>query len=208
MEMDIRELLTGDVNRLRYITRYSTSNLLHRENVAEHSYYVALYARLICYWVNCADNSPASVNTLMVLERCLLHDLDEARTGDFQRPFKYKNDKLRMAIEEAAEEEFEEVVKHIFPQDEAFTKRCRGHWARAKDDTPEGAVVAFADYLSVMSHLYAEIKCANVSVMQHYEQLLEYTAKFNDPKFNFIRPLVDQVQALVAEMVQMAGFSS
>lgn len=212
--LDIRELLTGDVNRLRYITRYSTSNLLHRENVAEHSYYVSLYAMLLCRWVNKQSvttgqlsSDPIVARELIVLQRCLLHDLDETRTGDFQRPFKYKNEKLRLAIEEAAGEEFVEAVRGIFPEDPIFAHQAHDSWRNAKDDTPEGAIVAFADYLSVMSHLYAEIKCANVSVMQHYKQLMEYTSKFDDSRFDFLRPLVDQVKILVHEMVKMAGFS-
>ena len=46
--LDLKELLLGDPNRLRYVQRYSTSMVIHRENVAEHSYYVALYGRYLC----------------------------------------------------------------------------------------------------------------------------------------------------------------
>lgn len=206
--MNLRDMLTGDVNRLRYITRYSTSLVLHRENVAEHSYYVTLYAMFLCRWVKVnLKGGMLPDEELAVLRRCLLHDLDEARTGDFQRPFKYRRPKLKKLMEDAAEEEFREAIESIFPEDGAYVGHLCMSWAGAKDDSRAGLIVAFADYLSVISHLYAEVSCANVSVMQHYKSLCEYSHKFDGEQFDFVRPLVDQCRDLFKEMMELANLN-
>ncbi len=206
--IDMRALLTGDVNRLRYITRYSTSLVLHRENVAEHSYYVSLYAMFISRWVD--TNSSMNFDSdcqIEVLRRCLLHDIDECRTGDFQRPFKYRRPELKEAMDDAAAEEFSEAIAQIFPEDERYVRLLSLDWQDAKDDTIVGCIVAFADYLSVISHLYAEVSCANLSVMQHYKSLCQYTHRFDDHKFDFIRPLVDQTRVIFDEMMKSANLN-
>src|SRR6476660_5737373 len=119
--LDLKTLLSGDTNRLRYIQRHSTSLVLHRENVAEHSYYVSLYSMFLCEWVrkNCAD---VFVDELTVLRRCLVHDLDESRTGDFQRPFKYSRPDLKNLLDEASTDEFFKVVQPIFPLSTVFSR--------------------------------------------------------------------------------------
>jgi 5'-deoxynucleotidase YfbR-like HD superfamily hydrolase len=206
-DLDIRKLLTGDVNRIRYVTRYSTSLVIHRENVAEHSYYVAQYAMFICRWVRMNDPNTFVMDDrveLQVLRRCIIHDLDESRTGDFQRPFKYSRPDMKALMDEAAREEFTSAIAQIFPEDGAYVLSLTDEWENAKDGTTAGAIVAFADYLSVISHLYAEVSCANLSVMQHYESLMEYTDKFNAPRYEFIRPLVQQTQDIFSQMMATA----
>lgn len=208
MSLDMREMLTGDVNRLRYITRHSTSLVLHRENVAEHSYYVALYADFICRWLE-AEGLADSIDVLGLLRRCLVHDLDESRTGDFQRPFKHSNETLKREIEKASAIEFNHAMVAVFPgkENEPTIRMLFANWANAKDNSLEGAIVAFADYLSVLSYLLAETSNANTSVMHHYQTLLEYTSTFQDARYNYIRPLVDQSDILVQEMIRKAGLN-
>lgn len=201
---DLREMLTGDVNRLRYITRYSTSLVLHRENVAEHSYYVSLYAMFITRWVDQNVSFVHPVDQLTILQRCLVHDLDEARTGDFQRPFKYRRPGLKNMMDEAAKQEFSEAITSIFPGDRDYVLDLSARWEHAKDNSWLGSVVAFADYLSVISHLYAEVSCANMSVMHHYRSLCEYSHKFDGKEFEFIRPLIVQTREIFKEMMHLA----
>jgi len=213
--LDLKKMLTGDVNRLRYITRYSTSLVLHRENVAEHSYYVALYSYLIAVWVQA--NYPVRAHTLQATEdalevhfakvlcRALLHDIDESRTGDFQRPFKYSRPELKALVDEAAKDEFERAVAPIIPGSLAFVRSMVHNWEHAKDDSTEGSIVAFADYLSVLSHLYAEVGCSNYTVMDHYISLKEYSCNFRESKYDFLRPLVLQSEVILNDLCIRAG---
>lgn len=204
--LSIRSMLTGDVNRLRYITRHSTSLVLHKENVAEHSYYVMLYSRFICRWVVKNCNIAGGLDVLAVLERGLVHDLDEARTGDFQRPFKYSNPTLKHEIEKAAEAEFKVILDSVFMGDPDFVDQMCAAAKAAKDESIEGRIVAFADYLSVVSYLLGEIGSANYSVMHHYQTILEYSALFQGLQYSFIRPLVEESVEMVHEMIRSAGY--
>ncbi len=206
--LDIRAMLTGDFNRIRYVTRYSTSLIIHRENVAEHSYFVTQYAMFICDWVRANHPEPfyiTDAEELQVLRRCILHDLDESRTGDFQRPFKYRRPEMKILMDAAAKEEFAEGLVQLFPGSDGLYEDYTWEWENAKDETPAGLIVTFADYLSVVSHLYAEVACANLSVMQHYESLCEYTHKFDDEKFDFLRPLIEQTNIIFEEMMASAN---
>jgi len=203
--LNIRVMLTGDVNRLRYVTRHSTSLVLHREGVAEHTAYVAIYSMFICDWIR-KETERRDINELQVLRRALIHDMDEARTGDFQRPFKYSNPQLKDMLDAAAEQEIEALVLSLFDEP-TYATRMAVMWANAKDSTNEGAIVAFADYLSVVSYLYAEVTNANSTVVENYQTMRDYTAIFMNPRYDFIRPLVDQTIDLVKEIMKRAGHS-
>ena len=208
--LDLQQLLTGDPNRLRYITRYSTSLVLHRENVAEHSYYVAFYAMVLCHWVYVnteLDND--NINLGRVLQKCLLHDLDESRTGDFQRPFKYSNKDLKAVLDTAAKHEFRQAVLPLFTRDEGlYADLLTSWWVEAKDSTYEGRIISLADYLCVLSHLMGEVGAANHTVMQNYITLRDYAKTFDDERYDFIRPLVTDSHALLDTMIQQAGFGN
>ena len=210
-DISIKEMLTGDVNRLRYVTRFSTSLVLHRENVAEHSYYVALYGMFLVYWVQenvdlfDYNGSSRPICELEVLKRCLLHDVDESRTGDFQRPFKYSNKDLLTQIEAAAKWEFTEAVQPIFPDNDSYIKTLVNRWVWAKDDSREGAIVALADYMSVISYLLGEAGNSNFSIVRNYRSLLEYKKKFETNRFDFLRPVVLQVFEMFDELLDQAG---
>lgn len=204
--LNIRELLTGDLNRLRYINRYSTSLVIHKENVAEHSYYVALGSMMICRWVK--QNTAQRPNVSTVLQRAIVHDMDESRTGDFQRPFKYSDPDLQTMLERAAEAELVLAVAPLFPNSPEFCEDVVHTWKSAKDDSLEGMIISFADYLSVISHLAAEVECANLSVLRHYETLQEYAQKFRASRFDLIRPLVDQSEKILLDLLQKVGVKS
>lgn len=197
--LDLRELLTGDVNRLRHITRYSTNPQIHRESVAEHCYYVALYGLVISFWVNDEKGEP-DIDELKVLRRCLTHDLDETRTGDFQRPFKYRRPELREMLNEVAEEELKDAVAPIFSREDTraiFTQYMASMWRGAKDETYEGRIVEFADFLSVLSHM-----AVNATVLRDFDSMIEYAKTFLDPRFDFLRPIVDQALVIAEEITR------
>jgi len=194
---DLRKLLSGDINRLRYIKRFGTAFVLHPESVAEHSYYVSLYALFIATWVR--EQQDKEVDFEELLTRCLVHDLEETRTGDFPRPFKYRYKALRTAIEQCAKAEFKAVVSDILPV-EQDTENLVSCWEYSKDETTEGRIVAFADFLSVLSHLWQEIQNSNQSMADHYKTVRDYVESFNEDDYDFIRPLVVEASDLTDQL--------
>lgn len=56
MSLDVREMLGGDIARLRYIKRFSTCRTVGTETVAEHIAFVSLYCLFIMRWARAQYN--------------------------------------------------------------------------------------------------------------------------------------------------------
>lgn len=192
---DLEKMLCGDLNRLRFITRFSTALVAHRENVAEHVAYVCLYSYLLAQEINGIAGRQVDYGKL--LEKALLHDLEEARTGDIYRPFKVSRPELKQLLHECAREEFAQVFEGVVssPTDLGYMQRV---WDTARDpSTMEGAIVAFADYLSVLAHMLQELRIANMTMASHYESMVEYVREFDGPDYDFLRPYIQQAEQMV-----------
>jgi hypothetical protein len=129
-----------------------------------------------------------------IQEAALFHDLEEARTGDFPRPFKYSNAKVKDVLDEAASAEFVHIIRDVLPNDSELLNHLVFVWDTAKsEDTLEGCIVALADFLSVISHLWQEVNSSNASMYQHYDSVMAYLTIFDLPNYDFMRPLIDEV---------------
>ena len=135
--LNIKELLIGKVVRLRYVNRFSTCRIMKSETVAEHSYFVILYALMICEWYNL---NGTGVDTGNVLIRATVHDLEEAATGDVPRSFKYSDESLRQHLNEVALEGLRSVVNNLWDK-KSLAGKIVECWQTAKDDSVEGKIL-------------------------------------------------------------------
>lgn len=196
--MDLRKLLTGDLNRLHYAQRYGTSLVLHPENVAEHSFYVGLYCFFIYRW--CKQRHPCpEIELEKLLTRALVHDLDEAWSGDLPRPFKHSDPELRRMLEGVVSRFLHSGVREVLPG--LTSEIVIAAWAGGKDDSYEGLILTFADFLSVVSHMAVESSFTNVTMSIHEEETRKYLAIFDGCEFDFIRPLVQEAQRITREIL-------
>ncbi|WP_166244644.1 5'-deoxynucleotidase [Paenibacillus turpanensis] len=78
--------------RLRYIERWSLMRNTMKENVAEHSYHVALLTHALCTIGN--ELFGKSIPTERVVTMSLFHDATEVFTGDIPTPVKHQNDEI------------------------------------------------------------------------------------------------------------------
>lgn len=235
MELNIREMLNGNPSRLRYVFRFSTSRVNRPETVAEHSYYVAFYCLLIGRWVEenrcqylyrqgqgVLEGELGSIHntssfTANLLQRALLHDLEEARSGDFPRPFKRSSPQLEAMLGEASLHAFRQVMSalgniHLDDADKvgpdittakaSVWKEYCNCWLEAKDPSPQGLILEFADFLAVLSFLMGEgLGSGNHSIQEHVADMDTYFEKFScSPEYDFIRPLIDQAAVLMKEV--------
>ncbi len=203
--LDIRYLLTGTPIRMRYVNRWSTSRVSFPENVAEHSYFVCLYSMMVARWL-CYKSSGAHVagdeaqNAFlgMVLQRAILHDIEEARTGDIHRPFKYSDPRLRDAMKLASVVAAEQTLRPLNPSDPEEQDALMGIWSHAKDFKHAGRIVSFADYLCVLAFINQEGQ--DVVKTLCLETLPSHAKEFDGPDYDFIRPLVQQAQEFLKEI--------
>lgn len=198
MNLDVREMLGGDIARLRYIKRFSTCRTVSTETVAEHTAYVVIYSALIARWVD--DNTDMCVHLDKLLRRAAFHDIEEARTGDFPRSFKHRTIELRQAVEDAAKVEAMDIFAQL--TDDADAQGDLFHdWTNAKDSTLEGRILEFADFLSALAFVVEEKKVGNFCLSQHTGTFTQYLAKFNHEDYQFLAPLVRQAKQLVVEVL-------
>lgn len=148
------------VHRLNYIDRCSNIPHIKPYSVAQHSFYTAFYAML---FADLENESGENYDTSEVLKRALLHDMEEAITGDILYPlhnshpaFKSKLDDIRRGC--VASEVFNELPENV--------RKCYIKlWNNAKDNTKEGRLVACMDKFEILLFAVSEMELGN---MQFY----------------------------------------
>jgi len=210
----VKNIITGDLSRLRYIDRYSSVMVLHKETVAEHMYYVSLYAYLIgltlneeAHLIRCEQLIPSrvgvgspigTINMEKLLRFAISHDLEEARTGDINRMFKHSSTEVSEAIDKAAHNEMYEMTIGLKLLT-GVSAEITDDWSHSKDKSYEGRIVSFCDYLSVLSYMLQELSCSNTTMLQHHATMMKYVTKFGGPEYDFIRVLVNEAVQLTMD---------
>ncbi len=187
--MDLRYMLEGTPARLRHVTRWSTSRVINPETVAEHSWFTAFYTLCICESLEIE-----AVTQSAALAKALLHDVEEARTGDIHRPFKKSTPELALAFAEAGEIAAEQVLMPLDMGPGLFQ-----YWQDSKDGTLSGRIVRFADYLAVLAYMIQE--GPEVTRWLCLETMPEYAREFDESVFDFVRPLVKQSKIILKEVM-------
>jgi 5'-deoxynucleotidase YfbR-like HD superfamily hydrolase len=204
-QLDLRELLIGDINRLRYVKRFGRSLTVHQENDAEHSFYVTMYSLFLTQWT--MDNVPdVEPNRERILIAALIHDLDEAFTGDFPRDFKYSDPQMKVELDRVAGKAVERIFRQTYGLSGAahtcmFSDTMARRWQYAKDETVEGCIVAFADFLAVLAFLAQEARTSNTTMIECYVTLGAYLGKFDSHWFDFLRPIITETAQIVEEIM-------
>ncbi|MBX4215957.1 HD domain-containing protein [Candidatus Parcubacteria bacterium] len=192
-DLDLKEMVAGIGNQLRYVDRFATCRRNHRENVAEHQFYTAFFTLLIGVHLTAAGRE---FDFGMAVVKGLIHDVEEHYTGDVVRPVKHANEDTKQGFEKTGAD-FTVKFFRALTKDKAISHWLFATWRNAKDRSDEGFVVKFADFLSVLAYLDQEIRSGNYLVMSNVIQLKTYRETFEGPDFDFIRPLVDQSYKLV-----------
>jgi len=196
--MNIKKLLVGHVIRLKYVNRFSTCRTLHKESVAEHVFFTTLYSLVVGEWIE--QTYAVTVNFRKLLSKAIVHDLEECITGDIPRDFKHLDIDLNEHINKMAEQGFQKVIESLFQFCSA--SYWTDIWKNAKDDSIEGRILSFADFLSVVSYVYEETRIAKSLVLK--EQLTtmgDYCKMFSVEEYKMFWPLTKQVHEIVFEEI-------
>lgn len=192
----MKTLLAGRLNSLRYVPRFSTFPMLHPESTAEHSYFVAFYALQIGFW---ACHHGTDINLEDVMGRALLHDVEEASTGDVIAPYKHSNPTLEQTLHDASKAVVQDMFERLWPKSGDFGMLLTQVWKSAKDKTPEGAVVALADYLSSVQAAIQEVLMGNQIFLQRLPKFANELRDFHAmPHMEFLFPLIDDAIEVIS----------
>jgi 5'-deoxynucleotidase len=120
--------------RLRYIERWSLMRNVVKENVAEHSFHVALLTHILCTIGN--EVYGHNIPTDQIVSMALFHDATEVFTGDIPTPVKHHNPKILSNFRE-----IEQLASE-----------------RLLDMIPEALRNVYEPLIDAKSHSYADLK--------------------------------------------------
>lgn len=184
--MDFKTLAFNPAGRTNEIVRYSSVHQEQEESLAEHITDVSLMAYFIAKTIEKITEGREEINLGSLLERCLVHDLDEVLTGDVTRNTKYATKK--------AHDELEKVASSAVKMIESLVgiEGIHDVWSAAKEGK-EGLIVKIVDMLVVVKKSMIEIELRhNFTFLKvvselgyHINKLMDYLKK-SDKIFNEI----------------------
>lgn len=137
------------IKKLSCVKRFSQTEMAKTENVLDHTGMVALVCHHIGVSLINVDNVQVDIGSL--LQKALLHDIEESEIGDVARPAKYSSDAVRHSF---AGLEYETAMS-IF--EDAAMPASINIWAGSKSDDLEGQIVKYADALCAVIKFHDEI---------------------------------------------------
>lgn len=181
-------MLSGSVHRLSHVNRYSSIPVIRKENVAEHTFWVAFYSLLIAKDIEKTQLGARVVNFDRLLSRSLLHDIDESHTGDFLRTVKYATPEMKQALDKVS-------VKMVERLERELGTDIREAWSTAKDETLEGAIVEVADFACVVAYVSEEVTTGNKHLLKVLSEVRDYLERLvRDPTFEIqVKPYVSDI---------------
>ena len=154
---DCRAIL--NFRRLRTIQRFNSLIRLAGEDVAQHSYYVAILAMRMGDEINekaINETGKPEIDMELLLRKALLHDIPECLTGDVLWATKRHNDLISDGIHMAEESMIDDLLKET----SSILKGYRKYMMECKDGK-EGAIVATADLLELGMYCFEEASMGN-----------------------------------------------
>ena len=152
--------LHGSIRRMHHVVRFSSLPTIRQENVAAHSWEVAFISYLIAHDLN-ARLFPVDVGRVLI--KAVTHDVSECMSGDVIRSYKYGTDAMIRATREA------DSINVRALSEELGSERTWWDWTESKDDSLAGRVVAFGDYVCVVTKCVEEHRMGNTMLDQIVE---------------------------------------
>ncbi len=168
--ISIKRLIESSAHRMSHVNRYSSVPVVRKENVAEHSWFVAFYAYVVGSYLN-DHGQPVDFGKL--LSRALLHDIDESHTGDFLRKVKYAHPGLKGVLNQISTSMVEDME-----QDLGIT--LVADWRDAKAEDLEGDIIKFVDLLRVVSYLWEELTKGNLYMLKLFPECGDYLRELHE----------------------------
>lgn len=139
--------------RLQYIQRWSLMRSTAPENVAQHSFQVALLAHMLCTIGNV--HFGRSLNADRASTMALFHDATEVFTGDIATPVKHNNPRLLSSFREMERIAAERLAAMIPPELSAVYAPL----LQPQDSPPGSEDAGLLRYVKAADVLDAYLKC-------------------------------------------------
>jgi len=155
--VDINRFLEID-RRLDTVIRFGAKTRIKDESVAEHSFHTSLYAMIMADIEEMYGNK---VDKEKLLKTAILHDLEEAMTGDIIYSFKHGDTNVAKEIKRFSSDFFKNIVCNL---PDKLSKEYTDLWENSKDtSTIEGRIIEAADKLEGLLYSMREVSLGNKS---------------------------------------------
>lgn len=175
---------------LAHVIRFSGSPQHFHESVGEHSFYVAYFTAIICYFLR---KEGVKIDEARAMKIALVHDMEESFSGDIRGPFKHRSKEVLDAIRKAGREIIPTVFEDLPPE---LAQELVELWKEdTKQRTLEAQVVKLADDLSLIAKCNEEVTVGNAFFHPIFEDHLQKLRGLKHPWWKKIKdnilPAVD-----------------
>jgi putative hydrolase of HD superfamily len=170
------------------VGRFTVYKCHFREDVAQHSYFTALYAMILA---DLERRKGARVDTERLMRMALLHDAEEARTGDIHHPFKHQDVSFAETLDGRAFEWFGKMMGGL-PEDLA-EEYVHLRKAVREVSSLESNILKASDKIEALLWAYEEYLLGNVHVRKALivEDIL---SKLDEIKLPTVKLLVAEIR--------------
>lgn len=196
MKPKLKELSFNPLMKSEEVIRYSGTYQAQPESLAVHVCDTSMLAYMIAVHLNSYGEG---LNLGLLLEKCLLHDLDETITGDIPRNTKYANATIKKDLDDLQDRCLLIIQKYI--NNSEIIQKCRD----AKKGK-EGVILKIADMLGVARRALLEIELrGNRSFLKVVEELEDHLNHFLNKAdiSDFSKKSQEWINALIADSVDV-----
>lgn len=182
--------------RLRYIDRWSLMRNTVRDNVAEHSFHVALLTHVLCTIAN--EVYGRNVPTERLVTIALFHDATEMFTGDIPSPVKHHNPQILNNFREIERLAAERLINMVPEELQAAYAPLLPNHSEANEHE---VYIKAADLLDAYLKCLSELSAGNNDFAVAKEQILASIKKLDLPEAEyFLDRLMPSFEMTVDEL--------
>lgn len=177
------------IRSLMTVGRFSVYKCHFREDVAQHSYYTALYAMILA---DLERRQGREVDCERLLRMALLHDAEEATTGDIHHRFKHEDRAFAEILDSRGLEWFGKLLGGL-PQ--GLVEEYVGlRKAVRETGSVEATILKASDKIEALLWAYEEYLLGNVQVRNALivEDILQ---KLDQIQMTTVKALVAEIRA-------------
>lgn len=170
--------------RLRFIKRWSLMRNTVEENVAEHSYHVALLTHILCSIGN--EVYGKRLSTDRAVSMALFHDATEVFTGDIPTPVKHQNPGILTAFRDIEAFATERLLDMVPPElRNVYDPLLRSKSSAPKAEEELHKLIKGADLLDAYLKCVTELSAGNTEFLVAKKQILESILKLELPEVDY-----------------------
>ncbi|MCS7462568.1 5'-deoxynucleotidase [Paenibacillus doosanensis] len=184
--------------RLRYIERWSLMRNILKENVAEHSFHVALLTHVLCTIAN--EEFGRNVPTDRIVSMALFHDATEVFTGDIPTPVKHHNPKILSNFRDIEQLAAERLLDMIPPKLKPVYEPLIDAKSSGLDPELKRYVKA-ADLLDAYLKCVTELSAGNKEFGSAKKQIEQSIQEMNMPEMEyFLKHMAPSLEKTLDEL--------